>query len=155
MSKKKTDHSTTVQIRLHPTPEQARLLMAHSQEYIQMVNVLVSALDGDMLEEKASTKDFTAALPSAVKNQVLRDARSVFKRSLELGTLPVLKKPICQWNNQNWQLTSDTLTIPMCINGKTQQVFIPCDGLVYAGKPGILRVKKKRGKWVADISFTL
>jgi IS605 OrfB family transposase len=155
MSKKKTDQSTTVQVRLHPTPEQSRLLMAHCQEYIQTVNVLVSALDADMLEEKTTTKDFTASLPSAVKNQVLRDARSIFKRSLELGTLPVLKKPICQWNNQNWQLTSDTLTIPMCVEGKTQQVFIPCDGLVYLGKPGLLRVKKKRGKWVADITFTL
>ena len=55
----------------------------------------------------ASTKDFTAALPSAVKNQALRDARSVWKRSFELGRIPVLRKPICQWNNQNWRIERD------------------------------------------------
>jgi IS605 OrfB family transposase len=154
--KKQTDSlTTTVQIRLHPTPEQSRLLTAHAQEYISTVNTLVSALDADMLPEGFSTKDFTVSLPSAVKNQVLRDARSVFKRSLELGILPVLKKPICQWNNQNWLLTSDTLTLPMYINGKVLQVSIPCNGLVYAGKPGLLRIKKKRNKWIADVTLTL
>jgi putative transposase len=144
---------TTVQVRLYPTPEQGRLLMAHCLEYISTVNVLASALDADMLPEKLSTKHFVASLPSAVKNQALRDARSVFKRSLELDGLPVLKKPICQWNNQNWQMTDHLLTIPMSLDGKTQQVCIQCDGLVYAGKPGILRIKKKRGKWIADLTL--
>ncbi len=145
---------TTLQVRLHPTPEQGHLLMAHCLEYISTVNVLASALDADMLDGAASTKDFRATLPSAVKNQALRDARSVFKRSLELERLPVLKKPICQWNNQNWQMTDCLLTIPMYIDGRTQQVFIQCDGLVYTGKPGILRIKKKRGKWIADVTLT-
>ena len=95
---------TTVPVRLYPTPDQAATLRAHCQEYIGTVNVLVAALDSDVLPDGgtgASTKDVTAALPSAVKNQVLRDARSVWKRSLALGVLPVLRKPICQWNNQN------------------------------------------------------
>jgi putative transposase len=127
--------------------------MAHCLEYISTVNVLASALDADMLPEKSSTKDFTACLPSAVKNQALRDAHSVFKRSMKLGRLPVLKKPICQWNNQNWQLTSDTLALPMYVNRATQQVFIRCDGMIYTGKPGILRIKRKRGKWIADIAL--
>ncbi len=155
MSKKKNDLTTTVQIRLHPTPEQARLLMAHCTEYISTVNALVQAQEFEILPEKASTKDFTASLPSAVKNQALRDAQSVYKKSFELGSTPVLKKPICQWNNQNWQLTNCTLTLPICIDGKTQQVTIACHGLVYTGKPGMLRIKKKRGKWVADITFSL
>jgi putative transposase len=159
MSKKKkrsgNDLTTTVQVRLHPTPEQGRLLMAHCLEYISTVNVLVQALDADMLEKGFSTKDFTAALPSAIKNQALRDARSVFHRSLELGVIPVLKKPICQWNNQNWQLTASTLTFPLCVEGKVQSVTIACDGLVYTGKPGLMRIKKKRGKWVADLALSL
>jgi IS605 OrfB family transposase len=129
--------------------------MAHCNEYIETVNVLVSALDADMLHEGFSTKDFTVSLPSAVKNQALRDAHSVFKRALALGTLPVLKKPICQWNNQNWQLTSDTLTIPLWVSGKVCSVEIACYGMVYVGKPGILRLKKKRNKWIAEIAFTL
>jgi hypothetical protein len=59
---------TTVLVRLYPTPDQAATLQAHCQEYISTINVLVQALDSDVLPEDASTKDFTAALPSAVKN---------------------------------------------------------------------------------------
>jgi IS605 OrfB family transposase len=147
--------TTTVQVRLHPTPEQSRLLMAHCLEYIAVINMLVSALDYEILPAKASTKDFTATLPSAVKNQALRDAQSVYKKSVELGCVPVLKKPLCQWNNQNWQMTDNALILPVCVDGKTRQVAISCSGLVYMGKPGLLRIKKKREKWIADISFEM
>ncbi len=153
--KKASENTTTISIRLHPTREQAALLRAHCAEYIETVNILVVALDADALPDDASTKDFTCVLPSAVKNQVLRDARSVFKRSLDLGVIPVLKKPLAQWNNQNWQVTDALLTLPLCINGKTMQAHIACDGLVYVGKPGLLRIKQKRGKWMADLTFTL
>jgi putative transposase len=146
---------TTLQVRLHPTPEQGLLLMAHCLEYISTVNVLASALDADLLPAKISTKDFVASLPSAVKNQALRDACSVFKRSLELECLPVLKKPICQWNNQNWRIEDGMLILPVCRDGKTQQVRILCADVAIEGKAGILRIKKKRGKWIADIAVTL
>jgi putative transposase len=155
MSKKSVDLTTTVQIRLYPTPEQARLLMTHCTEYIATVNALVQAQEQELLPDSVSTKDFLSPLPSIVKNQALRDAQSVYKRSFDLGTLPVLKKPICQWNNQNWHVTDTTLTIPVCIAGKTQQIFLACHGMVYTGKPGMLRIKKKRGKWIADITLSL
>jgi hypothetical protein len=61
---------TTVPVRLYPTPDQAATLRAHCQEYIATVNVLVAALDSDVLPDGGtgvSTKDFTAGLPSAVK----------------------------------------------------------------------------------------
>ena len=112
MSKKPKGLEQTSQVRLYPTLEQGRLLMAHCQEYISTVNVLVSALDADAIpQEHFSTKDFVAQLPSCVKNQALRDARSVFKRSLQLDALPVRKLPICQWNNQNWQINQGRLTL--------------------------------------------
>ncbi len=157
MSKRKqNDLATTLQVRLYPTPEQSRLLMAHCLEYIQTVNVLVSAIDADLLPEKASTKDFIAALPSKVKNQALRDAHSVFKRSLELGTLPILKKPLCQWNNQGWYLEKDALVLPVWLEGKTQRITISCAQVqLPEGKIGTLRIKKKRNKWIADITLTL
>jgi putative transposase len=155
MARKDKGVQTTLQVRLHPTPEQTRLLLAHCIEYIRTVNVLVSALDAGILPEKASTKDFVAALPSAVKNQALRDAHSVYKRSFELGKVPVLKRPHCQWNCQNWSLSGSTLTLPVCVDGKIQQAHILCEGMVYAGVPGILRLKKKRGKWIADLTLTI
>ena len=128
--------------------------MAHCQEYIGTINALVAALELDILPEKVSTKDFIAKLPSAVKNQALRDAQSVYKRSVELGVIPVLKKPICQWNNQNWHIQEGLLTVPVSVGGRTHQMHIPCSGLQTAGKQGILRIKKKRGKWIADVTMT-
>ena len=157
MSRKPKGLPNTLQVRLYPTPEQSRLLMEHCQEYISTVNVLSNALDADLIApgDPFSTKDFVAALPSCVKNQALRDARSVFKRSLELDTLPVLKKPICQWNNQNWRLEQGVLTLPVFLHGKTQQIHIHCADVTLDGLPGILRIKKKRGKWIADITMTI
>ena len=157
MSRKPKGLQNTLQVRLYPTPEQGRLLMEHCQEYIRTVNVLSSALDADVIphDDTFSTKNFVAQLPSCVKNQALRDARSVFKRSLELDVLPVLKKPICQWNNQNWHIEQGMLTLPVFLDGKTQQIPIPCADVARSGLPGILRIKKKRGKWIADISMTL
>jgi putative transposase len=153
--KKPEGPQNTVQVRLYPTPEQACLLMAHCQEYIATVNVLASAYDVGMIEDGFSTKDFLAPLPSAVKNQALRDAKSVYQRSLELGRLPVLKKPLCQWNNQNWHLDGGVLTIPVVIDGRTQQIEIRCADGELEGIQGILRLKKKRGKWIADATMTL
>ncbi len=124
----------TIQVRLYPTPEQARLLMAHGQEYISTVK---------------------AHLPSAVKNQALRDAYSVFKRSLDLGCIPLLKKPICQWSNQNWRMDQGMLLLPLSIEGKVEQTRIRCADICLPGRVGILRIKKKRGKWIADIALTI
>jgi putative transposase len=149
---------TTAQVRLYPTPAQAALLRAHCQEYISTINVLVAALDSDMLPDGGkgiSTKDFTAILPSAVKNQALRDARSLWKRSLTLGVLPVLRKPICQWNNQNWRMDGDTLVIPMCRDARIEQIAIRCAPVTLEGKPGMLRIKRKRRRWIAEIALTL
>jgi putative transposase len=153
--------TTTVQVRLYPTPEQAALLRAHSQEYISTVNVLVAALDSDVLPDGGkgtSTKNFTAALPSAMKNQALRDARSVWKRSFALGRIPILRKPICQWNNQNWRIEGKTLLLPLCQDGIVRQTAIRCapvalDGA--PGAPGLLRIKRKRGRWIAEIALSL
>src|SRR5437868_4441804 len=157
MSRKPKGLQNTLQVRLYPTPEQGRLLMAHCQEYISTVNVLSSALDADLIphDETFTTKDFATQLPSCVKNQALRDARSIFKRSLELEVLPVLKKPICQWNNQNWHIEQGILTLPVSLDGKTQQIQIKCAEVKLVGLPGLLRLKKKRGKWIADITLTL
>src|SRR5437870_3618934 len=155
MSRKPKGLQNTLQVRLSPDPSQGRLLMAHCQEYISTVNVLSRALDADLLPHDAlfSTKDFVACLPSCVKNQALRDARSVFKRSLELDVLPVLKKPICQWNNQNWSIDEGKLTLPVCLGGKVKQIEIACADVELVGLPGLLRIKKKRGKWMADVTM--
>jgi IS605 OrfB family transposase len=147
-----------MQVRLYPTPEQAALLGAHCLEYISIINVLVAALDSDILLDGGngvSTKDFSAALPSTVKNQALRDARSVWKRSLKSGVLTVLRKPICQWNNQNWRMAGDRLLIPVYHNGRVEQIAIRCSVTHVVGKLGTLRIKRKRHRWIAELAITL
>ena len=157
----------TTQIRLYPSPEQARLLREHCQEYIDCVNVIVQAHDFNMLPKGFSTKDFTASLPSAVKNQVIRDAQSVYNRSFELGRIPILKKSFAQWNNQNWKLEMSKtrshtkggllgkLIIPIWDGTRTRQTAIACCGEIPEGEKGILRIKRKGQKWVADATTTL
>ncbi len=113
------------------------------------------ALDTDVLPTGASTKDFTAALPSAVKNQALRDARSVWTRAGDLGRIPILRKPLCQWNNQNWHLEGEMLFLPVCQDGQVHQIAIRCAPIAQEGAPGLLRIKRTRGKWMAEIAFTL
>ena len=143
---------TTLQVRLYPASDQAALLRAHCAEYLSTVNVLVAALDGDMLPDGGrgvstkgvSTKDFTAALPSAVKNQALRDARSIWHRSFALGVLPIVRKPMCQWNNQNWRMEGATLVLPVCQDGKVQQISVRCAAVALDRPPGLLRIKRKR-----------
>lgn len=149
---------TTIQVRLYPTPEHATLLRAHCQEYISTINVLTQALDCGVLPDDgkgASTKDFTAPLPSAVKNQALRDAHSVWKRAFELGRIPVLRKPICQWNNQNWRIEGTTLLFPVYQGDHVRQMAMRCAVRPQESTPGLLRIKRKRGKWMAEIAFTL
>jgi putative transposase len=155
---------TTVPIRLLPTLAQAALLRAHAQEYIGTINVLVAAIDSGVLPDEGketTTADFTAALPSAVKNQALRDARSVWKRALALGRVPVLRRPVCQWNNQNWRLEGATLVVPVHQNGQVNRITIRCAGtppptdLPPGGRtPGLLRITRKRNKWIAYVAYT-
>jgi putative transposase len=120
--------------------------------------VLAQALDSGVLPDDgkgASTKDFSAALPSAVKNQALRDAHSVCKRAFERGCIPVLRKPICQWNNQHWRIEGTALLLPVYQDSQVRQTSIRCASFAHEGTPGLLRIKRKRGKWIAEIAFTL
>jgi len=158
---------TTCPLRLLPSPEQGALLRAHGREYIGAINVLVAAIESGVLPDEGketTTADFTAALPSAVKNQALRDARSVWQRALALGRVPVLRRPACQWNNQNWRMEQrpaegSVLVIPVSQLGKTGQIGIRCAGtpppLPPDAKPGLLRITRKRNKWIAHVAYTL
>ncbi|PKM80001.1 MAG: transposase, partial [Firmicutes bacterium HGW-Firmicutes-14] len=108
----------TVKIKLQPTKEQADHLKTITAEYICLVNqIVVNYVEADM-NLKYSSKDVNANLPSAVKNQAIQDAKSVFARYKKAvhtnGKLkpedqkqikvPVLKKPVAIWNNQNYSL---------------------------------------------------
>ncbi|WP_458259199.1 hypothetical protein [Bacillus cereus] len=62
----------TIKVKMLPTKEQS------SQEYIKLINTLISEMVEEKKNTKKSTKDIKANLPSAVKNQAIKDAKVSF-----------------------------------------------------------------------------
>lgn len=155
----------TVKIKLLPTKEQATILQEMSKEYITTINILVSEMMVEKKSTKKSSKDISASLPSAVKNQAINDAKSVFKKAKKskFAIVPILKKPVCIWNNQNYSFDHTHISMPIMMDGKVTKTPIRAllvdkdnrhiDLLKY--KLGTLRITKKANKWIAQISVTI
>ncbi|MED1785898.1 transposase, partial [Brevibacillus fortis] len=89
----------TVTIRIFPV--QPDILRHLGKEYIRVVNLLTEQAEQLRSFPKTTTKNVETILPSAVCNQSIRDAKSVFRKSKKLGGRPILKKPVYFVNNQN------------------------------------------------------
>lgn len=161
----------TVKIKLQPTSEQRQLLRETTKEYIRLVNQVVSDFVSADAHLKYSSKDVVAILPSAVKNQAIRDAKSVFtkyKKTVKANAklkseeqkeikVPILKKTLAIWNNQNYSIKGDILSFPVIIDGKSQRLEIEAILTNYQqerliGKLGSLRITQKSGKYMAQIA---
>jgi putative transposase len=150
----------TIKIKLCPTDEQEKLLISISKIYIKTVNeIVVSMVEAEKVI-KLSSKDTKAPMPSAVKNQAIRDAKSVYRKSKKLKTIPILRKPVCLWNNQNYRIKENTLEFPVLINGKSKRIKVKAAFSDYqktlienADKRGLLRITQKSGKWIAQIAI--
>ncbi len=128
----------TVKIKLELTKEQSNLLKATTAEYVRLVNQIVSDYVLADANLKYSSKHVTAGLPSALKNQAIQDAKSVYakyKKRVRINSklkpeaqreikVPVLKKPIAIWNNQNYSLKENILSIPVLIGNKSKRIEI-------------------------------
>ncbi|PDY77522.1 RNA-guided endonuclease TnpB family protein [Bacillus cereus] len=157
--------AVTVKIKLLLTKEQASILNAMGKEYISTINALVSEMVAEKKTTKKTTKDVPVNLPSAVKNQAIKDAKSVFQKVKKgkCEIIPVSKKPICVWNNQNYSFDFTHISLPLTIEGKTKRVSVRAllidkhnrnfDLLKH--KLGTLRITKKSNKWIAQISVTI
>ncbi|GAA0590197.1 RNA-guided endonuclease TnpB family protein [Virgibacillus siamensis] len=155
----------TVKVKLLPTHEQASILREMSRTYIAAINTLVSEMVAEKKSTRKSSKDIAVSLPSAVKNQAIKDAKSVFKKAKKrkYTVVPVLKKPVCIWNNQNYSLNSKHISMPIMMEGKVKKTPIRAlfvdkghrnDDLL-KHKLGTLRITQKSGKWMAQISVTI
>jgi len=161
----------TVKFNIVLTKDQVRLLTSISKEYIHTVNHLVSSMLQSDKPVKYSSKDVIANMPSAVKNQAIRDARSIctkYKKTLRLNAkrpvdkqkvikVPTLKKPVCIWNNQNYTLKDGLLSFPVMIDGKSKRIETKTILTGYQltqlqGSWGALRITKKGRKYMAQIS---
>ncbi|SFC38116.1 transposase, IS605 OrfB family, central region [Bacillus sp. OV322] len=148
-----------------PTKEQIQLLKQSSHEYIKVINTLVIEMVEAKKSTKKTTKDVPAILPSAVKNQAIKDAKSVFQKvkKAKYQIVPVLKKPVCVWNNQNYSFDFTHISIAFIVNGKSTRLKVRAllvdkdnrnfDLLKH--KLGTLRITKKSNKWIAQISVTI
>ncbi|MGF9905946.1 RNA-guided endonuclease InsQ/TnpB family protein [Brevibacillus porteri] len=146
----------TVKIRLFP--DQADVLHQLGKEYIRVVNQLTEQAEQHEAFPKMTTKDVETILPSAVCNQAIRDAKSVFRKIKKLGVRPILKKSVYFVNNQNYTVSDNTVAFPIVVGGKTKKTAFRATmtsrdrKLLSQGKSGLMRIVEKSGKWYAQIS---
>jgi IS605 OrfB family transposase len=164
----------TVQAKIVLPHEQLRLIQATTQEYIRLVNQVVSEYVSADANLKYSSKDVMASLPSAVKNQAIKDGKSVFakykknvransKRKVEDQKeikVPVVKKPVAIWNNQNFRLKDNLFSFPVIVEGKSSRIVVKTILTDYQkalldNKKGALRITQKSGKYIAQIAVEL
>ena len=168
-------------VKVYPTEYQKNIITQTMTEYIDIVNSLVSdAVNGHSIA-KTTTADVSANLPSALTNQCIRDAKSIVKkhykychkavlknRSLvkrgstirtKAPNLPILKKPCCYINNQNYRLKDNCIEFPVMINGKSNRisVFVKLTdrqkALFSNAKFGTMRIVTKNHTLVAQIVY--
>lgn len=146
----------TVKIRLFP--DQPAILHRLGNEYIRIVNQLTERAEQLGAFPKMTTKDVETILPSAVSNQAIRDAKSVFSKIKKLGVRPILKKPVYFVNNQNYTVSENTIAFPIVVDGKTKKSAFSAIttsrdmDLLRKGKLGLMRIVQRSGKWYAQIS---
>lgn len=167
-------------VKLYMTREQKSLITMTMTEYINTVNSLVSDVTNGMSISKYTTADVTANLPSALTNQCIRDAKSIVKKYNKacrdanrknakltnqgkdikvIATIPVLKKPCCYINNQNYKVNGDYIEFPVLINGKSKRLSIKAKitdkqkSVFVNSKLGTMRIVYKNNKIVAQIVY--
>lgn len=149
--------TVTIKIRIHPTDESR--LNDLAKEYIQVINRLTEEADRKGTFPKVTTKDIVANLPSAVINQAIRDAKSVYRKTKKLGKRPILKKPVYYVNNQNYTIGETFVAFPIMVDGKAKKTRFSATiterdrEMLKNAKFGLLRIVEKSGKWYAQVSL--
>jgi putative transposase len=152
-----TVQTVTVQIRIFPTHPD--LLRELGREYMETVNQLTEQAEQLGAFPKLTSKDIQASLPSAVKNQVIRDALSIYNKSKKKEKHPILKRRVYYVNNQNFSIGDNTVAFPVMMDGKTQRLSISAHlterekNRLSSVKRGLLKLVEKSGKWYVQISI--
>ena len=170
-------------VKLYPTKYQKTLITQAMTEYINTVNSLISDAVRGRSIAKITTADVSVNLPSALRNQCIRDAKSVVKkhykfchkavlknRSLakqgsamrtKAPNLPILKKPCCYINNQNYRIKDNCIEFPVMINGKSKRISVPVKltdrqkSLFSDTRLGTMRLVIKNHTLVAQIVYEI
>ena len=168
-------------VKIYPTEYQKTLISQTMTEYIETVNSLVfDAVSGHSIA-KTTTADVNANLPSALLNQCIRDAKSVVKKHYKYchkavlknrsfakrgsairtkaPKLPILKKPCCYINNQNYKIKENHIEFPVIVNGKSKRISVSVKlterqkSLFSDAKLGTMRIVIKNYTLVAQIVY--
>lgn len=145
----------TIKIKLKPTKNQAKELSRLSKEYIKQANLLVERARLEDGFPKVTSKHIVSNIPSVVKNELIRYAKSKFKKFKTC----VFKKPTVSWNNQNYSICDSSIEFPIIVEGKVKKTSfkacIPSETLeiLKNSKLGSLRITKKGFHWIAQISI--
>lgn len=170
-------------VKLYPTKEQTVLIQTTMVEYISTVNRLVSDATKGIKINNYTSADVDANLPSALKNQCIRDAKSIVKKhykacrsaiskNLKLAKkhiemrvtaprLPVLRKPCCYINNQNFKVNDGCIEFPVMVNGRSKRLSVKTkmtekQATIFASKKlGIMRIVLKNDHMVAQIVYDM
>lgn len=137
----------TTSVKLELNSVEKRTLLSEMRKYIAGVNAVVALAQSGVSIKKFSSKDVDAELPSAIRGQIARNARSVLAthkkrvkkvkskqaffekigklhRPLKEPRVPVLRLPVLLVNNQNFKLDLERneISFPMWVNGESRQV---------------------------------
>ena len=168
-------------VKLYMDKQQKTLVVMAMDEYIRTVNGLVSVAVNGTSISKYTTADVSANLPSALTNQCIRDAKSIINKynkavrqvsarnkklakqkstiTVKEPAVPVLKKPCCYINNQNFKIKNDYIEFPVLISGKSKRIAIRASmtdkqKLIFVNaKIGTMRIVRKGNKIVAQIAY--
>ncbi len=119
MTKEKNDNKNTITYVLEllkPTKKKQKLFFRNIDAVVKSRRSIAKELDKG--KEKLSTADFSSIiLPSAVKNQDIREVKALHKRfkksNSKKETLEFKpNQPIC-YNNQNYKIDKHIISIPL------------------------------------------
>ena len=168
-------------VKLYMTREQKSLVVMAMNKYISTVNSLISVATSGTSISKYTTADVNTSLPSALTNQCIRDAKSIVNKynkdcrkasaknkklarqrsniTIKEPIVPVLKRPCCYVNNQNFKIRDNCIEFPVLINGKSKRISIRTSMTdkqkqIFANtKFGTMRIVYKDNKIVAQIVY--
>lgn len=172
----------TETVKLKLNKEQIQLIHHTMDEYINAVNHTVSLAVNNINISKFGSGDIVADIPSACKNQVVRDAKSIIKKHYKtchkavlknrklikqnksirvtVPNLPVVKRKVCYWNNQNFEiLDNGNIKFPVMINGKSKRIEVETTmtdrqlSLFKNTHLGTMRIVSKNNVLIVNIAY--